>query len=190
MLKDGVRDRLGFAFFVFAALIAGVFAWQNPSILAWLCAFHNLLLAWFFAQREPAKHYDRVGLWLGLIAALLPTTVHGSSSPWYLLIPGLAGYALILWSLIILGKKFGIAPADRGFTGRGPYHIVRHPMYLGELIFQATFIFSRNTSVNEILAFSILIGIQLWRIKREEALIAQYHCYSKLVRWRLMPRIW
>ena len=90
MLKDTIRDRFGFAFFAFAAIIAGVAAWQSPSILAWLYGFHNLLLAWFYARREPARKYDRVGLWLGMVAALLPTTVLSGSSPWYLLLPGLA----------------------------------------------------------------------------------------------------
>lgn len=190
MLKDGIRDRLGFAFFVFAALIADVSAWQNPSILAWLYAFHNLLLAWFYARREPAKHYDRVGLWLGLIAALLPTTVHGSLSPWYLLIPGLAGYALILWSLTVLGKRFGIAPADRGLTSRGPYQFIRHPMYLDELVFLASFILTEAQLTLDIPIFFILTAIQCLRIVREENWITGYCCYASIVKWRLFPGIW
>jgi protein-S-isoprenylcysteine O-methyltransferase Ste14 len=190
MLKDGIRDRLGFAFFVFAALIASVSAWKSPSILAWLYAVHNLLLAWFYAQREPAKCYDRVGLWLGLIAALLPTTIHGSSSPWYLLIPGLAGYALILWSLTVLGKRFGIAPADRGLTSRGPYQFIRHPMYLGELVFRAALLLSSNNLLVDILLFICLTAIQCWRIRREERWISGYGCYVRTVPWRLIPRVW
>lgn len=190
MLTDAIRDRLGFAFFAFAAIIAGFSAWQSPSILAWLYALHNLLLAWFYTRREPARHYDRVGLWLGLIAALLPTTIHSGQSPWYLLIPGLAGYAFILWSLAILGKRFGIAPADRGLTNRGPYQLIRHPMYLGELAFRAALLFSSNNLPVDISLFIFLTGIQCWRIQREEKWISGYGCYARIVPWRLLPGIW
>jgi len=190
MLRDIIRDRIGFAFFAFAAIIAGVAAWQSPSILAWLYAFHNLLLAWFYARREPAKKYDRVGLWLGMIAALLPTTVHSGSSPWYLLLPGLAGYGLILWSLATLGKRFGIAPADRGLTSRGPYRFIRHPMYLGELLFRASLLLSSNNLILDLGLFTLLMIIQCVRILREERWISGYLCYAQLVRWRLVPGIW
>lgn len=190
MLKDAIRDRIGFAFFAFAAIVAGVAAWQSTSILAWLYAFHNLLLAWFYARREPAKMYDRVGLWLGMIAALLPTTVQSGASPWYLLLPGLAGYGLILWSLATLGKRFGIAPADRGITSRGPYQLIRHPMYLGELIFRAALLFNSNNLALDLALFALLMKIQCARILREERWISGYPCYVHLVRWRLVPSIW
>jgi protein-S-isoprenylcysteine O-methyltransferase Ste14 len=190
MLTDAIRDRLGFAFFAFAALIAGFSAWQSPSILAWMYAFHNLLLAWFYMKREPSKRYDRVGLWLGMIAALLPTTVHSGSSPWYLLVPGLVGYVIILWSLAMLGKRFGIAPADRGLTSQGPYKLIRHPMYLGELTFRAAFLFSANNLVLDIVLFMFLTLIQCWRINREERWISGYGCYARIVPWRLIPGIW
>ena len=65
MLTNHLRDLTGFGFFLFAMLISVVAAWQHPSILAWLYAFHNGLLAFFYARRRPAKHYDRTGLWLG-----------------------------------------------------------------------------------------------------------------------------
>jgi protein-S-isoprenylcysteine O-methyltransferase Ste14 len=190
MLKDTIRDRFGFAFFAFAAIIGGAAAWQSTTLLAWLYALHNLLLAWFYMKREPAKRYDRVGMWLGLVAALLPTTVHSGPSSWYLLILGMAGYALILWSLVILGKRFGIAPADRGLTSRGPYQFIRHPMYLGELAFRAALLLSSNNLPVDILLFIILTVIQCWRILREEKWISGYGCYARIVPWRLIPGLW
>ncbi len=190
MLKDATRDQLGFTFFLFAAVIAGFSALQTPSILAWLYALHNLLLAWFYARREPARHYDRVGLWLGLVAAMLPTAVPSESAPRYLLLPGLAGYGLILWSLRTLGTKFGIAPADRGITSRGPYRLVRHPMYLGELVFRGAFLFSSRNLLMDLGLFVLLAGVQCWRIIREEHWISGYACYTRIVHWRLIPGIW
>ena len=88
-------------------------AWQDPSILACLYAIHNELLAFFYTRRRPAKNYDRIGLLLVMIAAFLPTFTTTGQTKWYFLVPGLAGYVLILWSLVTLGLRFGIAPADR-----------------------------------------------------------------------------
>ena len=185
-----LRDLAGFAFFLFAALVSVASAWQHPSILAWLYAAHNGLLALFYARRMPAKNYDRIGLWLGMIAAFLPTFSDNIRAPWYLLVSGLAGYGMILWSLITLGPRFGIAPADRGLTIRGPYQFLRHPMYLGELLFRLSMVFS---STQWILAFCLsiaLLVIQLWRILREERVIEGYGCYTRIVAWRLIPGVW
>ena len=190
MLKDAVRDRLGFAFFAFAALVAGFSARQSPSILAWLYALHNLLLAWLYTKREPARSYDRIGLWLGMIAALLPTATPGGPCPWYLLLSGLAGYGFILWSLVALGKRFGVAPADRGLTCSGPYRLVRHPMYLGELLFRGALLLSSNLLVFDLVLFALLTGIQCLRIVREENALLGYSCYARIVRWRLIPGVW
>lgn len=190
MLSNRMRDLAGFAFFSFAALITVVAAWEYPSLLAWLYAFHNLLLAWFYARRRPAERYDRTGLWLGMIAALLPVIPYSQAASWFLLIPGLAGYGLCLWALFTLGPRFGIAPADRGLTATGPYQKLRHPMYLGELVFRLVLVFtSSDVLLAGLLALS-LTSIQVWRIQREEALIQGYDCYRKVVRWRLLPGIW
>lgn len=189
-MNNRVRDMAGFAFFSFAALVSAAAAWERPTILAWLYAFHNLLLAWFYARRKPAERYDRTGLWLGMAAALLPVIPYAQAAPWYVLVPGLGGYGLCLWALVTLGPRFGIAPADRGLTARGPYRFLRHPMYLGELLFRLALVFTSTNVLLAILLALLLAVIQVWRILREEALIEGYGCYRKLVRWRLVPGIW
>lgn len=185
-----LRDLTGFAFFAFAALVTGAAAWEQPSVLSWVYAFHNLLLAWFYARRKPAKRYDRTGLWLGMIAALLPAIPSSHASPWYLIVPGLAGYGLCLWALLTLGSRFGIAPADRGLTAQGPYRFLRHPMYLGELIFRLALVFSAPNVLQGLGLALVLAAIQVWRIVREERLIDGYGCYQRIVRWRLLPGVW
>jgi len=191
-----LRDLAGFAFFAFAALVSIAAASDHPSVLAWLYAAHNCLLAFFYARRQPAKSYDRTGLWLGMIAAFLPTFSTSGSAPgiisvgWYLLVPALVGYGLILWSLFTLGSRFGIAPADRGLTCKGPYRLLRHPMYLGELVFRVAMVFcSPNVLYAGLMAITLVI-IQCWRIVREEKMIDGYTCYTHLVLWRLVPGLW
>lgn len=186
----GLRDRAGFAFFLFAALISILAACQHPSLLAWLYASHNGLLAYFYARRRPARAYDRTGLWLGMLAAWLPTWTIPTRDVGYLLLPALAGYSLILWSLITLGRRFGIAPADRGLIRRGPYAFLRHPMYLGELVFRSAMVFGSPQILPAILLVVALLVIQCWRILREEKMIAGYAGYMQSVPWRLIPGLW
>src|SRR5574341_254727 len=110
-----MNDRLGLAFFTFSAAVSALAAWEHPSILAWWAALHNAILAGLYARRKPAREYDRRGLWLGLLAAVLPLAAPypGQVQP-VTLVVGLVGYTLVLWSLLSLGARFGIAPADRG----------------------------------------------------------------------------
>ncbi len=185
-----MRDRIGLAFFTFAAVISGLSAWQHTALLAWLAACHNALLAALYARRRSALKYDRPGLCLGLLAAILPlATSYPAASPLPLMITGIFGYSLIFWSLLALGSRFGIAPADRGLVMRGPYRWVRHPMYLGELALRLALVAAEPT----ILAFglvSALAAIQVLRALREERIIAGYAVYASQVPYRLVPGVW
>jgi len=186
-----MKDRLGLAFFTFAAVVSALVAWEHPSILAWLAALHNAILAELYARRQPAREYDRRGLWLGLLAAVLPLAAsYPEQVPPVALAVGLFGYALVLWSLLTLGGSFGIAPADRGLVVHGPYRFVRHPMYLGELVLRLALV---PTSPQPFLAaglFLTLAAIQVLRAIREERIISDYSAYALQVRFRLIPGVW
>jgi len=147
--------------------------------------------------RLPAQKSDRVGLYLGLLAALLPslgaslnipalagTRFEAVSMTWTL--AGGAGTLLILWSLAHLGRRFGIAPADRGLVVSGPYRFVRHPIYSGELLLRLA-LSAGNPGAP--LVFSVLLYLQVLRALREEQIIAGYAEYANAVRWRLIPGV-
>ncbi|MCL4559853.1 MAG: DUF1295 domain-containing protein [Chloroflexi bacterium] len=186
-----MKDRIGLAFFTFAAVVSALAAWEHPALLAWLAAFHNGILAALYAQRKHALKYDRTGLWLGLLAAMLPlATAYPEEMPFPLMITGILGYAMIFWSLISLGDRFGIAPADRGLIVRGPYRWVRHPMYLGELVLRAALV---AASTQMVLSAGLLIAlavIQILRALREERIISGYPAYASQVTYRLVPGVW
>ncbi|GAP09993.1 putative protein-S-isoprenylcysteine methyltransferase [Bellilinea caldifistulae] len=186
-----MKDRLGLAFFTFAAVVSALAAWEQPTILAWLAAMHNAILAALYARRKPAKSYDQRGLWLGILAAVLPlATLYPAQMPVPILIVGLLGYGLVLWSLLALGGSFGIGPADRGLVIQGPYRYIRHPMYLGELILRAALVVSSpQLLLAATLLFALMI-IQGARALREERIINAYNTYASQVRYRLIPGVW
>jgi protein-S-isoprenylcysteine O-methyltransferase Ste14 len=186
-----MRDRLGLAFFSFAAALSGLAAFEHPSLLAWVAVFHNAFLAAIYARRKPAQKYDRKGLWLGLLAGVLPlATSYPTGNPLPSTIFGLLGYGLILWSLLTLGARFGIAPADRGLVNHGPYRWVRHPMYLGELILRSAILLASPELLSAVALVLVLGGIQVMRARREERILAGYAAYASQVRYSLIPGVW
>lgn len=182
-------DRLGLIFFTFSTVVAILAAIDKPSLLAWLVAPHNAILATLYIIRNKETKSNRTGLWLGLIASILPIVSFPESIHPALLVVGLLGYALIIWSLVVLGKSFGIAPADRGLVTKAPYNFVRHPMYLGELVYRCALVGATFSAFNVTL-LTALIAIQLMRIDMEENIITGYTEYQTQTRWRLVPGIW
>jgi protein-S-isoprenylcysteine O-methyltransferase Ste14 len=183
-----VRNGSGCALFLLATVLSGLAAWETPSILAVLNTAHNGLLAILYATRLPAQKSDNFGLALGLTAALLPAFAGISFAPASALwtVVGLGGELLVLWSLLSLGKRFGIAPADRGLVKAGPYRLIRHPMYLGELVLRLALAVG---SLEALIWLPFMLSLQVLRAIREERILSGYATYAKTVRWRMIPFI-
>ncbi len=185
------RNRLGFLFFGVATGLSGLAAWQHPSVLSGCVLLHNALLTGTYARRYPTVRYDQKGLYLGLLAAALPSATPLPDVPNLVLtLLALLGYCLILWSLLALGGRFGIAPADRGLVTSGPYRLVRHPMYLGELLLRGALVAAAVDLWPAVFLGLCLALIQVLRIQREERIIRGYPIYSAQVRFRLIPGVW
>ncbi|HKX41607.1 MAG TPA: isoprenylcysteine carboxylmethyltransferase family protein [Burkholderiaceae bacterium] len=93
----------------------------------------------------------------------------------------------------VLGRSFGLLPAERGLVMAGPYRIVRHPIYLGYLIGHVGFLLA-NFSWRNAAVLAVLYVAQAIRIRREEAMLAAtsgtYRHYQQRVRWRLLPLVY
>ena len=101
------------------------------------------------------------------------------------------GMILALYSLTYLGKRFSIVPEARGLVTSGPYQLVRHPIYLGEIIAGVGLVLPTLFSLH-ILLFAVFLGAQIARTIFEERILRatypQYEAYAAHTR-RLIPFI-
>lgn len=77
------------------------------------------------------------------------------------------GCAWQLASVLALGRCFGLLPEARGLVRRGPYRLVRHPVYLGEIAALVGLTIAAPLPANVVL-LSILVAAQLVRARYEE----------------------
>jgi protein-S-isoprenylcysteine O-methyltransferase Ste14 len=99
------------------------------------------------------------------------------------------GVIIALWAQITLRTRFGIAPANRGVVERGPYGLVRHPMYAGYFITQVGIILA-NPSATNVLIVVVATAFQIARIRAEERFFLGDPAYTALtarVKYRLVP---
>ena len=92
-----------------------------------------------------------------------------------------AGLLFAIASVAFLGRCFGVLPDVRGLVMRGPYRLVRHPLYLGEL--PACWASSSAPSAGRprFGAWLVCLGLQLVRTRYEErSLRAEFPEYAPL----------
>lgn len=88
-----------------------------------------------------------------------------------------------------LGRKFALLPANRGIVRRGPFALIRHPIYAGWVILTGGYVMSYPNFRNA-LALLVTIPFMIWRISLEEDLLSHdpsYRAYCAVTRWRLLP---
>jgi protein-S-isoprenylcysteine O-methyltransferase Ste14 len=119
----------------------------------------------------------------------------GAHPPWGLpagLVVQLFGLAICVTSFLALGRSFGFVAADRGLVRRGPYAIVRHPIYASYLFLQAGYVL-QSISIRNALVMVFASGCNVGRAIAEDRMLAandEYADYRSHVRWRLIPGVW
>ncbi|OGM21661.1 hypothetical protein A2714_02170 [Candidatus Woesebacteria bacterium RIFCSPHIGHO2_01_FULL_38_9] len=164
---------------------------ENGNLLSFLLALQSGIIAYFLLMRRKASKSSQLSqqafAWFGAIAPLLIRVDEGCSTIGIYF--AFAGTIFTTWALLTLGRSFGIAPADRGLVQKGPYKIVRHPMYAGELLVLFGGAISCFSTKNILVFFTLFLTFYL-RIRWEEKIITGYEAFKKRVPWRLIPKIW
>jgi protein-S-isoprenylcysteine O-methyltransferase Ste14 len=151
----------------------------------------------FLARRAPRSVSRRALDWIAAYAGWLisflvrPGNYHpawGVEVGFWVQVLGLLLWA---WAFARLGRSYGIVAADRGLVTRGPYALVRHPLYTAYIIGGIGYLL-QSPSVRNLAVELIAVSWQLVRIRAEERHLdgPQYATYRGRVRWRLCPGLW
>jgi len=181
------------AWFLVFALHHSLFA--REPVKAWVARYvPDRLLRSFYVWIASALWFTVVAAWRPLGGLVFEQT-NGFARIAHAAIQ-VAGLWLIVSSVGVIDplELAGIRSSTRpaGLQVRGPYRLVRHPLYLG----WALMVFGAATMTFDRLAFAVVTTIYLvvaipWEERSlDRAIGDEYHRYKARVRWRLIPYIY
>jgi protein-S-isoprenylcysteine O-methyltransferase Ste14 len=101
------------------------------------------------------------------------------------------GLAIVITGKLTIGRSFGLAPANRGVVARGPYNVVRHPIYAGYLLTHAAVLAAYPSiwNISIVLAGDTALVLRALLEERVLSSDAQYQVYCRRVGWHLVPGV-
>ena len=172
----------------------GVIATPGLSLLAIGCSavYLTAVSAILLTARKPLARYNTLGPNLMAVVAgfgvyafsLLPPAPQPRVDLLLPLALLAAGTATVLLALVYLRRAFSVTPQARGVVRAGPYSLVRHPMYVGNILYIAGMGLLLGTGPALLLAL-LLCALQGVRARYEERLLAatfaDYAAYARQV---------
>jgi protein-S-isoprenylcysteine O-methyltransferase Ste14 len=153
----------------------GAVRWAGAALV---CAFYALII-WCYLRRgrAVATSGSVTGYAAAVTATLLPFTLPllrgappGALQQYvgYLLV--VVGMGWAVWSIRFLGRSISVIAQAREVVDRGPYRLVRHPLYVGELVSALGLAIVVGT-VWAFCAWVALCLLQAYRALREEQVL-------------------
>ncbi len=164
-----------------------------------VCFYSLIIFLYFLRSRAKSTSRSLVTNLIAIVATFIPFTLPFLSKPaldktGILLIANviiIISIILSIFALSSLGKSFSIIPQARKLIKTGPYRVVRHPLYVGELIGVLGLVLA-DLTIPKIAIFLLLVAFQVYRASQEEKLLAdvfpEYKEYSSKTS-RFIPRI-
>lgn len=104
----------------------------------------------------------------------------------------IAGFSVAVYGLLHLRRSLSIIPEARRLVTGGPYAVVRHPLYLAEMVVSTAVVLARP-ALWAVLALPAFIAVQMVRAGFEERLLSrtfrEYSAYAGRTA-RLIPFLW
>jgi protein-S-isoprenylcysteine O-methyltransferase Ste14 len=200
------------AFFAIAAASTGVHTVSSVSHAvtqvtghAWLLAVYALLRTGiavafmvFTVDRATPQRQSRSPLAFATcavaVAAVIALRGPSSSTPEAIVLAGdMVAVTFCVWllvSVLFLGRNFGVLPEARGLVTRGPYRLVRHPVYLGEIGACTGLAIAAPSAYNAIVLAALIAAQAVRMVLEERALAEAFPAYIGYATYtpRLLPR--
>jgi protein-S-isoprenylcysteine O-methyltransferase Ste14 len=155
--------------------LLGVLAWLGAGLT---CAFYVLII-WNYLRRGAASVTCRSvpAACAAVAATLLPTAlpllggrVPGAGVQVVVDVLLVAGTGWSVWALRRLGRNLSVLAQAREVADRGPYRVVRHPLYTGELTSTLGVALAAGTGW-ALATWVGLVGLQVYRARTEERVL-------------------
>lgn len=155
----------------------------GPAALRWpgaagVCAFYGLII-WNYLRRGPAVATGGsiTGSAAAVLATLAPFAFPLLGGRQGGLVRPLAGDLLVVagltwsvWSLRCLGRNLSVIAQAREVADHGPYRLIRHPLYTGEIV-SALGLAVVDGTVAAFALWLALCALQAYRAVREEQVL-------------------
>jgi protein-S-isoprenylcysteine O-methyltransferase Ste14 len=137
------------------------------------------VLIWCYLRRGPAVATSRsvtahvaavVATWLPFALPFLHGERAGPALQTASDVLLVCGMAWSVWSLRTLGRSVSVLAQARDVVSAGPYQLVRHPLYTGEIVTSLGIAIAMN-SIGAIACWLGLTGLQIYRAMREEQVL-------------------
>lgn len=179
---------------------------DQATLATWLDAVYALLkfavvcaFTGAVAKRPPARRKSRAPLAFAACAVAITSTfalhppADGGSTVMLIVGEAIAviACAWVVASVLSLGTCFGVLPEARGLVTRGPYRLVRHPVYLGEMSAFVGLVVANATpwSVGGLGALLVAQAVRMWMEEQALALeFPEYRDYAARTP-RIVPRL-